>query len=218
MKTPILLTLVLSVASVCLGAETQSQVNRDVAAARAVIANFHVVMRGQILRGAQPDENGIKALAKLHVATIIDLQGGDVQGQNVLYNLINSFIEPGESAQAIDDESKLAHANGIEFFNIPLNSHDEVTDAEAAKIDQIIELIHQRTGRSVFVHCQHGADRTGLIVALYQVRYNRLPPADAFAEMQANGHSGLMNYAVTHELDEYFWAMAPRYAALAKLP
>jgi protein tyrosine phosphatase (PTP) superfamily phosphohydrolase (DUF442 family) len=41
--------------------------------------------------------------------------------------------------------------------------------------------------KPVLVHCQHGSDRTGLIVAMYRVVYLNWPKEEALAEMKRGG-------------------------------
>ena len=39
----------------------------------------------------------------------------------------------------------------------------------------------------VFVHCEHGADRTGVLCAMYRIAIEDWSPEDAAAEMTRNG-------------------------------
>jgi protein tyrosine phosphatase (PTP) superfamily phosphohydrolase (DUF442 family) len=41
--------------------------------------------------------------------------------------------------------------------------------------------------KPVLVHCQHGSDRTGLVVAMYRVVYLNWPKEEALAEMRRGG-------------------------------
>ena len=40
---------------------------------------------------------------------------------------------------------------------------------------------------AVLVHCYHGADRTGIVIAFYRMIYQNWTPADAKAEMLQGG-------------------------------
>jgi tyrosine-protein phosphatase SIW14 len=53
-----------------------------------------------------------------------------------------------------------------------------------------------RAEKPVFIHCTHGEDRTGLIVALYKVCKNEATPEEAYKDMVAHGfhpYRGLWN-------------------------
>jgi tyrosine-protein phosphatase SIW14 len=43
------------------------------------------------------------------------------------------------------------------------------------------------TNYPIFVHCQHGQDRTGVIVALYRIFYEQWTPQAAHDEMMNMG-------------------------------
>lgn len=57
---------------------------------------------------------------------------------------------------------------------------------------------------AVFIHCDHGQDRTGLLVGLYRVLHDRWTPTAARAEMGLHGyHSIFLGLdAVWHEWTE----------------
>ncbi len=56
---------------------------------------------------------------------------------------------------------------------------------------------------NVYVHCVLGRDRTGLVVALYRVRYLGWPAATAYEQMRAERFNPLLR-----DLDRYFWRYA----------
>jgi protein tyrosine/serine phosphatase len=117
-----------------------------------------------LYRGAQPDETGIKHLKVLGVTTIINLR------------------MPGDVAKA---EASEAGANGITYTNLPLAGLGRPTDAEVSKI---LSLIRNSPG-PVFIHCEHGCDRTGTIAACYRIQYDGWSYADAMKEANKYGLS-----------------------------
>ncbi|MBI3887060.1 MAG: tyrosine-protein phosphatase [Opitutae bacterium] len=129
------------------------------------LPNFGRVDR-TLWRGAQPDAHGLETLHRLGVATIINLRMAD-------------DVVPGEEATA--------RRLGIGYVNVPLHGFSGPSDAE---VDRVLALIAS-SPPPVFVHCRHGADRTGVIVACYRMRHDGWPTAQAMAEAEHYGISAL---------------------------
>jgi protein tyrosine/serine phosphatase len=168
---------------------------------------------GAVFRGGQPTSEDLLSLATHDVNAVIDLEGGDIHGKNPLLNLFNYLREPGERKGSIKREEVMAEADGIKnFYDIPLNSTDKVSASEVGKIDQVLTLLHDADPEErVYVHCEHGRDRTGLIVALYQVKYHHMTPDEAHEQMVSYGHQGVLDSLFTKNLDRFFWKVAPSY-------
>jgi len=128
-----------------------------------------------LYRGAQPNSDGIKSLAQLGVRTIINLRmTNDVW-----------FAEEAE-----------ARAMGITYTNVPKSGIGRPTDEQVAKVLLIIET----STAPVFVHCEHGADRTGTIIACYRIQHDKWPSKQALQEAKEYGMSpleiGMKHYVV----------------------
>ncbi len=159
--------------------------------------NFRIVVDGAIYRGARPvNEGQVEWLRQnLKVKTIIDLQGGDPWYVAV--------FEPGEKQSQRNLEEKWAQTdNHITWINKPMDSVGAVHCREAQRINHILDIIRDPKNQPVYIHCEHGKDRTGLIAALYESFYEEpnVPPAAAHAEMIADGH----NTYVCGAMDTYF--------------
>ena len=83
-------------------------------------------------------------------------------------------------------------------------------------------LLRANPERGVFVHCQHGKERTGTMVAVYRMTLERWTPEQALAEMESFGIRGfwfrhLKNYVRTFperlQTDPDFAALRPAPAA-----
>jgi len=178
--------------------------------------NFHIVTP-DLLRGARvTDQSQADYLINSqHVQTVIDLQGGDLTDPR-MNKLTNDAweqkdlpkLEAGETPTEIATEKNELEKAGLNpsgFQNPALDSIADVTPAEATKITSILdELADPKTPRPIYVHCAHGADRTGLIIALYRVFVQGWAPQKAHDEMKAMGHN-FFHQIFTHDMDQYFW-------------
>jgi protein tyrosine/serine phosphatase len=165
----------------------------------------HVLVRG----GRPPGEEAIQKLAANGTKFILDLQGGDYAGNAIVGGLV-PFWEKGEKPEEIEQERIWAQQNGIDFISLPLNSLKRVNAENLANIVKALEIMHQYKEANgslgkLYMHCAHGVDRTGLVVALYRVLYEGWDVDVAYAEWRLSGHS-LANMTVTWHLDEFFFA------------
>jgi len=125
------------------------------------LPNFGTVAPG-FYRGAAPTENGLKQLKAMGVKTVIDLR-----------------IAP----HLVQAEKLEAERLGLRFVNLPMGA-EPPTKREVATFLQIANL----AGTSpVYVHCQHGADRTGTMVGIYREVHDHWNFPQAYAEMRHYG-------------------------------
>lgn len=188
------------------------------APADATIPHFSKV-NNFLYRGGRPEPTDLSYLKSLNVRTVINLQGGDLN--NPKYRAFMKWWEPGELADAIAFEMNVSESLGLLFFSKPLDAIDPVSAEDDARIDEVLAIIGNPAAQPVFVHCEHGVDRTGLIVALYEVKYLGMSPHDAYNEWRASGHKGI-GALFTGHLDEYYWRklglLGPRDSNLRKSP
>lgn len=111
---------------------------------KSPIANYHQV-EDWFFRGAQPREEGLAYLAEQGIGTVINLRW---KGRDVNW------------------EKEIVEKSGMKFIHIALNYW---TLPRADHFDEFLHCIDDVAQRPVFVHCYHGADRTGLFVALYRI-------------------------------------------------
>lgn len=176
---------------------TPAQAHTRIEAHPVELVNFREVSPG-IYRGGRPDFVALPLLQNYHMKTVIDLQGGDAS-----IPLMEAF-EPGEKPKMIARERALSLQLGFQFFNYPLSSIKNVDAKEDQMIRQILLVMSDPRNQPVFVHCEHGVDRTGLIIALYRVFYEGWSADDAHDEMMKLGHGNLGNQILTGALDRYF--------------
>jgi uncharacterized protein (TIGR01244 family) len=129
------------------------------------IRNFGKVS-DSLYRGAQPDATGIRNLARVGVKSIINLR-------------MTSDVWQAEAAEAL--------AGGITYTNVPLKGSGRPADAQVTTLLALIETLPA----PVFVHCKHGCDRTGTIIACYRIRQGGWPNEAALEEARKYGLSKL---------------------------
>ncbi len=83
-------------------------------------------------------------------------------------------------SRAIAHERKMANQLGLLFISMPLSS---LLPPKTSEVDEILGLLANSYKTPTFVHCEHGQDRTGLIIGLYRVLYEGWAPAEAYSEM-----------------------------------
>ena len=106
------------------------------------IPNFGVVAPG-IYRGAAPTAEGLKKLRESGVRTVIDLRI-ERKGQN--------------------EEAATAQALGMERLRLKMGR-----EAPTAKqLAQFLAALDDPSKRPIFIHCQHGADRTSAMVGIWR--------------------------------------------------
>jgi protein tyrosine phosphatase (PTP) superfamily phosphohydrolase (DUF442 family) len=126
------------------------------------LPNFHQV-NANLYRGAQPKPGGLKQLFALGVKTIINLRDTD---------------------DATRAEEREAHALGLRYYNIPLPSNSR---PKPVQVEHVLALINAPENFPVFVHCHHGADRTGTIIACYRIANEHWAYKEARAEAKRYG-------------------------------
>jgi hypothetical protein len=158
-----------------------------------------------VYRGGRPDlgAGGLASLRALGVAEVIDLEGGDLAAPSKRrvpgWRAVIRRLEPGEDPKRIARERE-AGSPDIDVVSEPLNSLDPITPEEAARLDRILRRLKAAV-RPIYVHCEHGRDRTGLVIALYRVRYEGWTAERAAAEMRAFGHTGRLDAYFTGNMD-----------------
>ncbi len=115
----------------------------------AAINNFDHVDK-YVCRGAQPNAIGIEFLARVqHVTLVINLRNkGDTW----------------------DREMPLCLSEGMKYAWVPLPGASAPSKEQEALVQALIEM-ERANGGKVFIHCQHGCDRTGTAVACYEINH-----------------------------------------------
>lgn len=111
-----------------------------------------------LYRGAQPTSGGLAELSRFGVKTVVSLRA--FHGD------------------------RLPDGVDLEYERISFKSwHPETED-----VVRFLRTVTDPTKQPVFVHCQHGSDRTGMMCAIYRIVVEGWSKADAVQEMTAGGY------------------------------
>ena len=128
------------------------------------LPNFHKVNE-HLYRGAQPTIAGISKLAALGIKTIVNLRG------------------EGELSK---DEAQAALDAGINYRTVPMPDWGRPKDEQ---VDTALGIVNDPKNWPVFVHCKHGEDRTGVIIACYRISNEGKTDQEAMKEAKQYGMS-----------------------------
>lgn len=133
-----------------------------------------------LFRGAQPKENGLAALKKLGITTVVDLRG--------------------EDRDKYEWERKEAESLGMRFVHLPVSGWAPPSDEQVA---QFLALFREAPHQKVFVHCRFGDDRTGVFVATYRMAVDKWSPEQAMEEMYFFGFNGFWHPSMKKFIREF---------------
>jgi protein tyrosine phosphatase (PTP) superfamily phosphohydrolase (DUF442 family) len=120
-------------------------------------SNIHTVVRTQVYRSAQLSPGYLQYLIKLKgIKSIINLRG---QQPDDWYA----------------DEQQIAKLNNIHYYNIPLSSYSPASKPELEALVQLLSA----APKPVLIHCEGGADRSGLVSAIVLILDDKSYPIAA---------------------------------------
>jgi tyrosine-protein phosphatase SIW14 len=87
-----------------------------------------------------------------------------------------------------ESEKQQVEAAGMKAIAVPIKMS---RDGLKEKVDRVVALMADPASQPVYVHCRHGQDRTGIVVAAYRMKQQGWSLADAEVEMQAFGFNNI---------------------------
>lgn len=107
-----------------------------------------------LYRGAQPTREGFETLRKLGVRTVVSLRW-------------------------LHSDRELLAGTGLRYTRVAAKAwHPEDED-----VARVLKVIEDPSAQPVFVHCEYGADRTGVVVASYRIVAQGWTAEDAAKEL-----------------------------------
>jgi protein tyrosine/serine phosphatase len=161
-----------------------------------VTGNFHAVVPGQVYRSSQMSASELtQTIQKYGIKSILNLRGEN----------------PTTSWHKM--EIATAEKLNVTHYDRSLGSGTPLT---LEQMDELVTLLRQAP-KPILIHCFGGADRSGLVSALYCFAIEGQTPAVADQELSIwYGHVPLIRPKVT-AMDNSFWLYASNHAAHAEL-
>lgn len=143
--------------SLTLNAQTNRPPSWAIPIAMEGVPNLHRVSR-DLYRSAQPTAEGMQRLKDFGIKTIVNLR---------------SFHS---------DRDEIGQT-GLHYEHLYMKAwHPERKEAEA-----FLRIVTDPARTPVLVHCQHGADRTGTMCAIYRIVVQKWTKEEAIREMTEGG-------------------------------
>jgi protein tyrosine/serine phosphatase len=147
--------------------------------------NFHPITEGEAYRSAQLDMDEFEDyIHKYHIRSIINLRGEN------------------PTKPWYKEEITFCDANNIKHYDISLSSNKAPNQEDVRKLIEIFN----NAPRPVLMHCQAGADRSGLVAAMWKLVVDKEPISEA--DKQLSVFFGHFPIGKTAAMDRFFqtWA------------
>ena len=142
------------------------------------LPNFHKV-NDNLYRGGQPMNGGLKKLAGLGIKTVVNLRG---------------------DGEEVRNEEATVNDLGMRYVSVPMSNLGRPTDGQ---IRQVMEIIETDANAPVFIHCRRGADRTGVVVAVYRIIHDGWTADRAIEEAKRYG-MGYVQFMKRDYIKDYY--------------
>ena len=112
----------------------------------------------ELFRSANPDNNGFKELELLNILEVINLRTYHSNVENI-------------------------KGTTVKQYRVKMDAH-HIKEKDVIKV---LRIINARKGK-MLVHCKHGSDRTGLIIAMYRIVFQEWSKEEATTELLNGGY------------------------------
>lgn len=143
--------------------------------------NIHALIPGKIYRGAQLDGDGLRSLVKQHcIRTIVNLRGACYPQ--------DWYVEEAATAQEL----------GLTLEDVGFSAGRWPSHHEMRRLVEVLEQAEY----PLYLHCRHGADRTGMAGVIAVLLTTDTPYAEARRHMSLRfGHAPIGRTTI---LDRFF--------------
>ena len=146
--------------------------------------NFHIVAPDRMYRSRQLDQAElIHYINTYQIKSIVNLRG------------VNT------GSDWYQDEIRVADELGVTHYDYGISANREVSDED---LNAIMDILRDAP-KPILIHCKSGADRTGLIAALFQYAQGDKSAEDAAGQLSMRyGHLPFF-WNSTAAMDRTFW-------------
>lgn len=133
-------------------------------------------VNAQVYRGGRPGSMDTMAyLAHFGIRTIVNLQGDGWQWL------------PGEKESEIQDAQRMANQYNMRYLRMPFPPGASLDDAGVKQVLAVVGVMENPQLQPVYVHCNVGADRTGIVIAAYRILHDGCGFTQARGELERKG-------------------------------
>jgi protein tyrosine/serine phosphatase len=156
-----------------------------------VQGNFHAITPGEAYRSAKLSSGKLEQyIKKYNIRSIVNLIGEDPH---------KAWYQ---------DEQRVSAKHRIRHYDLALSATEPPSEEATRKLMRIF----QTAPRPVLIHCKGGADRSGLVAAMWKVIVDKEPKSEARKQLSIlYGH---LPFGETSAMDRFFdqWepALQPR--------
>ena len=145
--------------------------------------NFHVVTKGQFYRSAQLDGDELVGyIKKYHIKSILNLRGEN------------------DDAGWYREEMKISRKMGVVHYDFGMSATHEL---DKERINKVLDIL-LKAPKPILVHCKGGADRSGLISAIWEYAVKGKSAKEASRQLSWKYfHSSYLDR--TEAMDKSFW-------------
>jgi len=148
--------------------------------------NFHAITTREAYRSAQLDRDKLEYyIRRYNIRSILNLRGEN------------------PSSDWYREELTVSAANHIKHYDITLSSTKEPTENDVRQLTAIFK----EAPRPILIHCQAGADRSGVVAAMWKVIVDQEPKSEA--EKQLSIFYGHVPLGGTYAMDKFFKKWQP---------
>jgi protein tyrosine/serine phosphatase len=96
---------------------------------------------------------------------------------------VHTVIDLRISPHQVRQEKSTAEKMGFTWINLPMGAEPPTR----RQVTRFLATLQRAPAEPVFVHCQHGSDRTGCMIGIWRIRQQGWTFAEACKEMRHYG-------------------------------
>lgn len=164
---------------------------------------LRAVTPGLVYRSGCLTSDGFRAAIREHkIRTVVNLQE-EAQDPNLSKSYFNSTSIR---------ESELCKELGVDylFLQVDLVEPHLVPAHRPATIDEFLKIMDDKSKYPVLIHCKAGLHRTGCLLAVYRMEYDRWTWDKALRELKYHGFGEFVSTSANEYIRQYVLEYRPR--------